>query len=112
MESLTSISCRRSFNPSVGAFTRLSQLASRNPIRYGPHDQDDQNADYDIIGDCHDTPALVGIGEPIMIARATIPQPFYESVTACRNKPVGPRGRPDVVFRQPKRNVPSCGVLR
>ena len=78
MESLTSISCRRSFNRRVGAFTRLSQLASWNPIRYGPHDQDDQNADCDIIGDYHDTPVLVGIGEPIMTARATIPQSFYE----------------------------------
>ena len=78
MESLTSISCRRSFNRRVGAFARLSQLASRNPIRYGPRDQDDQNADCDIIGDYHDTPVLVGIGEPIMTARATIPQSFYE----------------------------------
>ena len=78
MESLTSISCRRSFNRRVGAFTRPSQLASRNPIRYGPHDQDDQNADCDIIGDCHDTPALVGIGLPIMIASATLSQSFYE----------------------------------
>ena len=78
MESLTWIYCRRSFGRLLGALTRLLKLTSRNPIRYGPHDQDDQNADCDIIGDCHDTPALAGIGEPIMIARATIPQPFYE----------------------------------
>jgi|SRR6516164_5311554 len=81
MESLTLISCRRSFNRRVAAFTRLSQLASRNPIRYGPHDQDDQNADCDIIGDCHDTPALAGIGEPIMIARATIPTFLCDRIT-------------------------------
>ena len=78
MESLTWIYCRRSFGRLLGALTRLLKLTSRNPIRYGPHDQDDQNADCNIIGDCHDTPALVGIGEPIMIARATIPQSFYE----------------------------------
>jgi len=45
----------------VGA-GRLLQLASRNPIRYGPHDQYDQNADCHIIRDYHDTPAPAGNG--------------------------------------------------
>ena len=31
----------------------LLQLAAGNPIRRGPHDQDDQHADCDIIENCH-----------------------------------------------------------
>jgi hypothetical protein len=40
-----------SFNYGVGAFARLSQFPAREPIGYCPNNQEDQNADCDIIGD-------------------------------------------------------------
>jgi len=63
----TAINYRYAISLATASISRvggcLSQLAARQPIRYGPHSQDDQNADRDIIGYQHGTssPFMRGI---------------------------------------------------
>jgi len=43
---------------------RALQLASRNPIRHGPHEQHDKNANRNKIGDLHPEPAYTLLPTP------------------------------------------------